>query len=76
MIHPITAQQAVAQLARSERGRAIASDLFELLDGPFIGADPGNQQAVLALVRIYTSGHPVDVLTALRGLLDDEGRAS
>lgn len=58
-------RNAVRQLTTSERGRSVAGDLHELLDGPIAHLDCVGWQCLHELLGAYEHGYAGSVLEAL-----------
>lgn len=65
----MTLEQALDVLARSERGRAVAADLYRFLDGPASGLDQHGHAAVTAILSEHWL-RPGTVLEALNGVVE------
>lgn len=62
----LTIEQAISILERSERGRAVARQLYDLLDGSCcIGLDIEGKMAVLSLIEEAFINRPGTVLDML-----------
>ena len=64
----LTIDQALEILDRSERGRAVAAQLYTFLSGPACSLDMNGKAAVMTLVEEFFLNRPASVLSLLSGV--------